>query len=82
MWDGKQGIAKDDRPVLIEMIKKNENLKKIWKRDTKPLSNVIMLIAMEKKYPNLVKHLEVFWERRSEWALSFRMEIIMSTKLT
>jgi hypothetical protein len=29
-----------------------------------------------KRYPNLVKHLEVFWERSSEWALSFRIEMI------
>ena len=35
-----------------------------------------------KKYPNLVKNLEVFWERRSEWALSFRMEMIFRNNHT
>ena len=35
-----------------------------------------------KKYPNLVKHLEVFWERHSEWALPFQMEMIFRITLS
>ena len=41
LWNGpgsREFAAKDDKPVLME------NLKKIWKKDTNPLSNVIMLI--------------------------------------
>ena len=29
------------------------------------------------KYPNLVPRLQQFWERRSEWALSYRTEKLM-----
>ena len=77
LWDGKQGIAKEDRPILIEKTKKmvfsksHEGLEERYQAFIKcdhPDS-------YGKKYPNVNKHLETFWERRSEWALSFRMEM-------
>ena len=34
------------------------------------------------KYPNLAKHLETFWKRRGEWALSFRIEKIFRNNHT
>ena len=84
LWDGKQGITKDDRPVLIGMIKRM-----VFSKSQEELEERYQSFikcdhpdSYAKKYPKLFKHLETFWERRSEWALSFRMEMIFRNNHT
>ena len=84
LWDSKQSIHKDHRPLIMQIIKtlvftkSQEDLTKRYTafmtRDD-PESYV-------KLYPHLAKHLEIFWKRRSEWALSFRVEKIFRNNHT
>lgn len=75
LWNGDHNINKDDRPILMQLVK---NL--VFTKSEESLENRYRsLINSEdpesyaSKYPQFVKHLETFWERRFEWALSFRI---------
>ena len=67
---------------LPRMIENQENgvFKKISKRHTINALQMLHADSYGKRYSNLVKHLEVFWEMRSEWALLFQTEIIFRNK--
>lgn len=78
LWDNTHGIHKDDRQPIILKVKKlvyaptNSELElcydNLMKQNT-PESYVT-------KYPQLAKRLRQFWERRDEWAISHRLDLI------
>lgn len=85
LWDGKQGISKEDRPVLINLIKKmvfSKSQEDLEERYYNTFVKCDHPDSYIRKYPNLLKHLQTFWERRSEWALSFCMELLFGNNHT
>lgn len=74
LWDAKRGIAKEHRQSIMMLVKsmlytQNEqdiHQKYAIMKETQDSYTTI--------YLNLHQRLEQFWERRSEWALSYRVE--------
>ena len=78
MWDSKHGIALADRQPLIQLVKSM-----VFARSANDLGeryNALINITPDSyssTYPQLIPRLEQFWERREEWALSYRVEKMM-----
>ena len=71
LMEAKQRIPKDERQSISNLIRKlvyvkSEGSLLAW-------YDTIMESTYATKYPHLVDRLRQFWERRSEWALSFRV---------
>ena len=71
LMEAKQRIPKDERQSIFNLIRKlvyvkSEGSLLVW-------YDTIMESTYATKYPHLVDRLRQFWERRSEWALSFRV---------
>ena len=75
LWDKKHGIDKGDRQPIIQVIRsmvyaqsESELLQyynNIMKQDPH---------AYTTKYPQLAKHIQQFWDKRTEWGLWFRLD--------
>ena len=78
LWDRRSGIEKDDRPSILQLVKRmvftrsQEELQEQYSM----LTDCTHIDSFAQKYPKVLERLETFWERRSEWALSFRVEKI------
>ncbi|CAG8852734.1 255_t:CDS:2, partial [Gigaspora margarita] len=78
--DGKHGIDKGDRVVLIEHLKKivfakNETI--LEEARTALISSQVYL-----KYPHFQKHFKALWDRRGEWAIAFRQKLLIRNNHT
>lgn len=75
LLESKQGISKDDRQPIFNLVRKL-----VYVRSEASLHAwyaAILESTYATKYPHLVKHVQHFWKRRSEWALSYRMKETM-----
>ena len=78
LWDSKQGISKEDRQPIINLVKRM-----VYTTSEDNLSNRYEALMKDSedgyvhKYPHLGHRLQQFWERRSEWALSYRVDRMM-----
>ena len=75
LLETKQGISKEDRQPIFNLIRKlvyvhSEASLHAWYA-------AILESAYATKYPHLATHIQQFWKRRSEWALSYRVKQIM-----
>ena len=78
LWDAKHGIAKEDRQSIMMLVK--SMLYTPNEQDFYQKYFAIMKKTPDSyttKYPNLCQRLDQFWERRSEWALSYRVDKMM-----
>ena len=78
LWDAKHGIAKENRQSITMLVK--SLLYTPNEQDFHQNYFVIMKKTPDSyttKYPNLRQRLDQFWERRSEWALSYRVDKMM-----
>ena len=79
LWDSNHGIADQDRQSIMQVIcalvymTSEEDLEQRYKSLTDP--NITNSYCNQ--YPQLRKHLEMFWKRKSEWALSHRIAAII-----
>lgn len=74
LWDSKQGIHKEDRPTIMQLVK---NM--VFTRSNAGLEEQYTKLvdcehSIVQGYPKVIQRLKVFWERRFEWALSYRMD--------
>ena len=84
LWDSKHSIRKDHRPAIMQIIKTlvfTKSQEDLEKRYT-AVVNTDNPESYVNRYPNLAKHLETFWKRRGEWALSYRIEKIFRNNHT
>ena len=78
LWDNTHGIHKDDRQPIILIVKKlvyaptKSELESCYDNLMKQNSPESYIT----KYPQLAKCLQQFWERRGEWAISHRLDLI------
>ena len=78
LWDAKHGIAKEDRQPIMLLVKSmlytphEQDFHQKYVSIMKKTPN-----SYTTQYPNLRHRLEQIWERRSEWALSYRVDKIM-----
>ena len=84
LWDNTHGIHKYDRQPIILKVKKL-----VYARRKSELQlcydNLMKQDAPESyvtKYPQLAKRLEQFWERRNEWAISYRIDLMTRSNHT
>ena len=66
----KNGIHKDDRQFLMNLVRKLVYAKKESDLDHAYQNSLSNGIA--KRYPNFIKHIQDYWARRTEWAVCFR----------
>ena len=74
LWDAKHGIAKEDRQPIMLLVKSMLFMSNEW--DFQRKYNAITQETPDSyatQYPNLLHRLQHLWERRSEWALSYRV---------
>ena len=75
LWDSKQCIHKDDKQPIIDLVKKmvfagtESELQMQYLHLTDTSAN-----SYTTKYPQILPRLQQFWERRTEWALSYRLD--------
>ncbi len=78
LWDSKHGIAMHDRQPIIRLVKEL-----VYSRSMSELEQRYSGLMKETpdsftiKYPNLAVRFEQFWYRKTEWALSYRVEQMM-----
>lgn len=78
LWDAKHGIAKEDRQPIMLLVKSmlftsNEcDFQRKYNAVTQETPD-----SYATQYPNLLHRLQQLWERRSEWALSYRVDKMM-----
>lgn len=74
MWrwllSNKNGIHKDERQMLMNLLRKLVYSKK--ETELNDEYQQFTRNAMVKKYPNFVTHMEGYWKRRNQWAICFR----------
>ena len=76
LWDSKQCIHKDDKQPIIDLVKKmvfagtESELQMQYLHLTDTSAN-----SYTTKYPQILPRLQQFWERRTEWALSYRLDV-------
>ena len=78
LWEAKQGISKDDRMEIMQLVKQlvykktqTEMESQYFKLTTTSVGDILQ------KYPHAIARLEDFWKRRHQWALAYRMDKVM-----
>ena len=73
LWDATHGISKEDRYPIMALIRKlvYNDIETDMEQKYLALINQDHPDSYVKKYPLLEKCLEIFWNRRKEWALSY-----------
>ena len=66
----KNGIHKDDRQFLMNLIRKLVYAKK--ETELRAEYQQFTSNAIVQKYPNFISHMQGYWKRRNEWATCFR----------
>ena len=75
LWDTKNKIAKNDRALIIGLMKEM-----VFAENTENLQDAYDKFVASKiasKYPHLLKYFEGFWSRKSEWALVLRKHLML-----
>ena len=75
LWDTKNKIAKNDRALIIGLMKEM-----VFAENTENLqdaSDNFVASKIVSKYPHLLKYFEGFWSRKSEWALALRKHLML-----
>ena len=75
LWDTKNKIAKNDRALIIGLMKEM-----VFAENTENLQDAYDNFVASKivsKYPHLLKYFEGFWSRKSEWALALRKHLML-----
>lgn len=69
LWDAKNGVIKNNRAVIIGLIKEMVFAENVDKLD-EAFENFVTNKTVS-KYSHLVKYFEGFWSRKAEWAPGF-----------
>ena len=75
LWDSTHDIPNEKRRPIMNIIRSLVYItsEKDLGKSYEDLTNPDIPNSFVNQYPNLQKHLQSFWKRRSEWALSHRV---------
>ncbi|CAG8625700.1 3333_t:CDS:2 [Scutellospora calospora] len=80
LWDGNHNIHKNDRAILIELIKKL-----VFSKTEVALNQAYIELTSSQtylKYYNFQNHFKISWSRHSEWAIAFRQGLLVRNNNT